>query len=99
MICGLGLAGHIIQVYSIFYILPSTEVEYCIMDDEKNWVQNITLIGIGCGSLFFSAIASGNGRKKILLSCLAVSSIFSGNNANISPSKLFLYLKTKTYYN
>lgn len=37
---GLGLAGHVIQVYSIFYILPSAEVEYCIFDDEKNWVSN-----------------------------------------------------------
>lgn len=78
IIVGLGLAGHVIQVYSIFYILPSAEVEYCILDDEKNWVSNITLLGIGCGSLFFSALASKNGRKKTLLSCLAISSIFSG---------------------
>lgn len=75
---GLGLAGHVIQVYSIFYILPSAEVEYCILDDEKNWIGNITLLGIGCGSLFFSALASKNGRKKTLLSCLGISSVFSG---------------------
>lgn len=52
------------------------------MDDEKTWVSNITLIGIGCGSLFFSALASKNGRKRTLLSCLAISSVFSGTFPN-----------------
>lgn len=78
LIVGLGLSGHAIQVYSIFYILPSAEVEYCILDEEKNWISNITLLGIGCGSLLFSALASKNGRKKTLMSCLAISSVFSG---------------------
>lgn len=77
---GLGLAGHVIQVYSIFYILPSAEVEYCILDDEKNWVSNITLIGIGCGALLWGALAGKNGRRRALLSCLAVSGVFSGKN-------------------
>lgn len=78
LIVGFGLAGHVIQVYSIFYILPSAEVEYCILDDEKNWVSNITLIGIGCGALLWGALAGKNGRRCALLSCLTVSSIFSG---------------------
>lgn len=54
LIVGMGLSGQGIQVYSIFYILPSAEVEYCILDEEKSWVANITLLGIGCGALFFS---------------------------------------------
>lgn len=78
LIVGICLSGHVIQVYSIFYIIPSVEVEYCILDEEKNWVSNITLLGIGCGSLLFSALASKNGRKKMLMSCLAISSVFSG---------------------
>lgn len=77
-IVGLGLAGHVIQVYSIFYILPSAEVEYCILDDEKGWISNITLLGIGCGALLWGALAGKNGRRRALLSCLAVSSVFSG---------------------
>lgn len=93
IIVGLGLAGHAIQVYSIFYILPSAEVEYCILDEEKNWVSNITLLGIGCGSLFFSALASKNGRKKTLLSCLAISSIFSGVTID-----LFVLLSKDSYF-
>lgn len=82
LIVGICLSGHVIQVYSIFYILPSAEVEYCILDEEKNWVSNITLLGIGCGSLFFSALASKNGRKKMLMSCLAISSVFSGESSH-----------------
>lgn len=78
IIVGLGLAGHVIQVYSIFYILPSAEVEYCIFEDEKNWVSNITLLGIGCGALLWGALAGKNGRRKALLGCLAVSGVFSG---------------------
>lgn len=35
---GLGLAGHPIQVYNLFYIVPSAEYEYCIVDAEKNWL-------------------------------------------------------------
>lgn len=98
LIVGMGLSGHVIQVYSIFYILPSAEVEYCILDEEKNWVSNITLLGIGCGSLFFSALASKNGRKKTLMSCLAISSVFSGecvierkkeNSNHNAPKALF----------
>lgn len=38
IISGLGLAGHAIQVYAIFYIIPSAEVEYCILDTEKSWL-------------------------------------------------------------
>lgn len=66
-----------IQVYSIFYILPSAESEYCLLDDELDWVSNITLLGIGCGSLLFGAMAGKNGRRRTLLSCLAISSVFS----------------------
>lgn len=91
LIVGLGLAGHVIQVYSIFYILPSAEVEYCILDDEKNWVSNITLIGIGCGALLWGALAGKNGRRRALLSCLAVSGVFSGKFvALFAPQSCFL---------
>lgn len=84
IIVGLGLAGHVIQIYSIFYILPSAEVEYCIYEDEKNWVSNITLLGIGCGALLWGALAGKNGRRKALLGCLAVSGVFSGKLTTFS---------------
>lgn len=75
---GLGLSGHAIQVYAIFYILSSAEVEYCILDHEKNWLGSITLLGLGFGACFWGALASRGGRRKALLSCMAVSAVFSG---------------------
>ena len=77
IIVSLGLAGHVIQVYSIFYILPSAEVEYCIEDGEKSWVANITLLGLSIGAFLWGALGGRIGRRRTLLSCLAVSGVFS----------------------
>lgn len=80
LIVGIGLSGHAIQVYSVFYIMPSAEVEFCILGNEKNWLRNITLVGLGVGALFWGGLAGRTGRRKTLLSCLGVSAVFSGEN-------------------
>lgn len=80
LIAGLGLSGHAIQVYSVFYIMPSAEVEFCILGGEKNWLGNITLIGLGVGALIWGGLAGRTGRRKTLLSCLGVSAVFSGKH-------------------
>lgn len=77
IIAGLGLCGHAIQVYSVFYILPSAEVEFCIRGNEKSWLGNITLVGLAVGALFWGGLAGRTGRRKTLLSCLGVSGVFS----------------------
>lgn len=77
IITGLGLAGHAIQVYAVFYIIPSAEVEYCILDTEKNWLGSITLLGMALGALLWGGLAGRAGRRKSLLSCLAVCGVFS----------------------
>lgn len=79
IVSGLGLAGHAIQVYAVFYIIPSAELEYCILDHEKSWLLSITLLGLGFGAFFWGGLASRAGRRKALLSCMAVSAVFSGN--------------------
>lgn len=38
LIVGLGLSSHSIQGYSVFYVEASAEIEYCIVDIEKNWL-------------------------------------------------------------
>lgn len=82
-----------IQVYSIFYILPSAETEYCILDDELDWVSNITLLGIAVGALLFGALAGKNGRRRTLLSCLAISSVFSVVSAFMPAYGPFMLMK------
>lgn len=83
IVAGLGLAGHAIQVYAVFYILPSAELEYCILDNEKSWLGSITLLGLGFGAIFWGGLASRAGRRKALLSCMAVSAVFSGMLKNL----------------
>lgn len=77
LIVGLGLAGHAIQVFAIPYIVPSAEVEFCIMENEKNWLGFITLIGIAIGAIICGGFAGRTGRRKCLISCLAISTVFS----------------------
>lgn len=62
----------------MLYIMPSAEIEYCIADNEKNWLGNITILGLSVGSLLMGGLAGCSGRRKTLLSCLAVSVVFSG---------------------
>lgn len=77
IIMGMGLAGHAIQVFAVPYIVPSAEVEFCIMENEKNWLSGITLIGMAVGGLIWGGLAGRTGRRKCLISCMAVSSVFS----------------------
>ncbi|XP_053696577.1 synaptic vesicle glycoprotein 2C-like [Sabethes cyaneus] len=77
IISGLGLSGHAIQIYAVFYIIPSAEVEYCILDTEKSWLGSITLLGMALGALLWGGLAGRTGRRKSLLSCLAVCGVFS----------------------
>lgn len=58
--------------------MPSAEIEFCIMDNEKNWLSNITFLGLGVGALIWGGLAGRTGRRKALLSCLGVSTVFSG---------------------
>lgn len=98
LVVGMGLAGHAIQVYAVFYILPSAELEYCILDNEKSWLGSITLLGLGFGAFFWGGLASRAGRRKALLSCLAVSAVFSGKiflnylNFILNYNTLFLFI-------
>lgn len=98
LIAGLGLSGHAIQVYSVFYILPSAEVEFCILGGEKNWLGNITLVGLGVGSLIWGGLAGRSGRRKTLLSCLGVSAVFSGKYLQIYANHFRRQVKATPIY-
>lgn len=63
--------------------MPSAEIEYCIAENEKTWLGNITLMGLSVGSLLLGGLADCSGRRKTLLSCLGVSAVFSGKYNSI----------------
>jgi MFS transporter, VNT family, synaptic vesicle glycoprotein 2 len=41
LVAGLGLAADSVEVFVVFYILPSAEVEMCISQTEKDWMGKI----------------------------------------------------------
>lgn len=76
-VMAIGLFGYTMQLYTIPYIIPSAEVEYCIGQKQKNWLSTITFVGIAIGSLILGGCAGRIGRRKCLFSSLAVSGVFS----------------------
>lgn len=77
IILGCGLSGHILQTMSNTFVLPSAEIEFCLDEKEKKWLSGITLLGIAYGALLWGGMAGQSGRRKILLTCLGVSAVFS----------------------
>lgn len=75
---GLSLAADTVEFFVVPYILPSAEVELCIEDNEKGWLSNITLMGLALGGLFWGGLGDRIGRRRSLLSAMAVHALFSG---------------------
>ncbi|XP_046480590.1 synaptic vesicle glycoprotein 2B isoform X1 [Neodiprion pinetum] len=75
---GLSLAADTVEFFVVPYILPSAEVELCIEDNEKGWLGNITLVGLALGGLCWGGLGDRLGRRRALLSAMAVHALFSG---------------------
>ncbi|XP_015602591.1 synaptic vesicle glycoprotein 2B isoform X1 [Cephus cinctus] len=75
---GLSLAADTVEFFVVPYILPSAEVELCIEDNEKGWLGNITLVGLAIGGLCWGGLGDRLGRRRALLSAMAVHALFSG---------------------
>ncbi|XP_012289216.1 synaptic vesicle glycoprotein 2B isoform X2 [Orussus abietinus] len=74
---GLSLAADTVEFFVVPYILPSAEVELCIEDNEKGWLGNITLVGLAIGALGWGGLGDRLGRRRALLSAMAVHTLFS----------------------
>ncbi|XP_014224341.1 synaptic vesicle glycoprotein 2B-like isoform X1 [Trichogramma pretiosum] len=75
---GLCLAADTVEFFVVPYILPSAEVELCIEDNEKGWLGNITLVGLAIGGICWGGLGDRLGRRRSLISAMAVHSLFSG---------------------
>ncbi|XP_008207955.1 synaptic vesicle glycoprotein 2B isoform X2 [Nasonia vitripennis] len=75
---GLCLAADTVEFFVVPYILPSAEVELCIEDSEKGWLGNITLMGLALGGICWGGLGDRLGRRRSLLSAMAVHALFSG---------------------
>ncbi|XP_059473712.1 synaptic vesicle glycoprotein 2B-like [Neocloeon triangulifer] len=77
LVAGLGLAADSVEVFVVFYILPSAEVEMCITQVEKDWMGAITFVGMMVGATLWGNLADRMGRRRTLLSALGVNAGFS----------------------
>ncbi|KAI8441391.1 hypothetical protein MSG28_015006 [Choristoneura fumiferana] len=75
--CSLALAGATLELSAIPFVLPSCEIELCILPHEKNWLVLISLVGGSLGAIGWGALAARLGRRRALLSALAVNSVFA----------------------
>ncbi|XP_059062580.1 synaptic vesicle glycoprotein 2C-like [Achroia grisella] len=74
---GLAAAGASLELAAIPFILPSAEMELCILPHEKNWLVLISLVGGSLGAVGWGVLAERLGRRRTLLSCLAVNAVFA----------------------
>ncbi|XP_060808652.1 synaptic vesicle glycoprotein 2C [Amyelois transitella] len=75
--CGLAMMGASLELAAIPFILPSAEMELCILPHEKNWLVLISLVGVSLGSVGWGVLSERLGRRRTLLSCLAVNAVFA----------------------
>ncbi|XP_053621095.1 synaptic vesicle glycoprotein 2C-like [Plodia interpunctella] len=74
---GLANMGAALELAAIPFILPSAEMELCILPHEKNWLVLISLVGCSLGSVGWGVLSERLGRRRTLLSCLAVNAVFA----------------------
>ncbi|XP_049882651.1 synaptic vesicle glycoprotein 2A-like [Pectinophora gossypiella] len=75
--CGLAVAGASLELSAIPFILPSAEIELCILPHEKNWLVLISLVGGALGGAFWGSLGGRLGARRALLSALAVNAVFA----------------------
>ncbi|XP_063391302.1 synaptic vesicle glycoprotein 2A-like, partial [Cydia fagiglandana] len=75
--CSLALAGATLELSAVPFVLPSCEIELCILPHEKNWLVLISLVGGSLGGLGWGALGGRLGRRRALVSALAVNAVFA----------------------
>ncbi|XP_041987515.1 synaptic vesicle glycoprotein 2A-like [Aricia agestis] len=74
---GLALAGSSLELSAIPFVLPSAEIELCVLPHQKNWLVLISVVGCGLGGVGWGALGERVGRRRALLSALAVNAVFA----------------------
>ncbi|XP_063544412.1 synaptic vesicle glycoprotein 2A-like [Cydia strobilella] len=75
--CSLALAGATLELSAVPFVLPSCEIELCILPHEKNWLVLISLVGGSLGGVGWGALGARLGRRRALVSALAVNAVFA----------------------
>ncbi|CAH2007800.1 unnamed protein product [Acanthoscelides obtectus] len=82
---GLGLAADCSEITILGYIMPAAELQLCIGEHRKGWLVSITLLAMAGGSLAWGILGDHLGRRRALISALAVAALFSAV-ASVMPT-------------
>ncbi|XP_055839022.1 synaptic vesicle glycoprotein 2B-like isoform X2 [Episyrphus balteatus] len=74
---GIALATQVAQLFSLYFIMPSIDLEFCMTPLQKKTLIHSNLIGAFFGATFTSGCAELFGRKRTLLTCFICMIIFS----------------------
>ncbi|XP_048489400.1 synaptic vesicle glycoprotein 2C [Plutella xylostella] len=74
---GLGVMSCALELAAIPLILPQAEQELCILPHEKTWLMTISMLGVCGGAWAWGGVAALAGRRRALLSALAVHATFA----------------------
>ncbi|XP_055920419.1 synaptic vesicle glycoprotein 2B-like [Eupeodes corollae] len=74
---GIALATQVAQLFSLYFIIPSIDLEFCMTPLQKKTLIVSNLIGACFGATFTSGFAELFGRKRTLLACFICMIIFS----------------------
>lgn len=74
---GIALATQVAQLFSLHFIMPSIDLEFCMSSVQKTTLIHSNLIGACIGAIFTSGLAELFGRKRTLLTCFICMIIFS----------------------
>ncbi|KAI5638074.1 major facilitator superfamily domain-containing protein [Phthorimaea operculella] len=72
----LAVAGAALELSAVPFILPSAEIELCIQPPEKASLVLMSLTGGAVGALSWGMVCSRLGRRRALMSALAVNAVF-----------------------
>ncbi|OXA56360.1 synaptic vesicle glycoprotein 2B isoform X2 [Folsomia candida] len=90
VVCGLALAADLSELMALIMSSKSAQFEFCVDASQKSWLVGATLLGMGIGSIFWGSLGDRLGRKKTLVYCLGVGSIFSVASAIMPTEGLFI---------
>ncbi|CAL8143261.1 unnamed protein product [Orchesella dallaii] len=89
-VCGFVMAADLAEILALIMSSKSAQFEFCVDDSQRSWLVGATLLGMGVGSMFWGSLGDRVGRRRSLIYCLGVGSIFSGASVTMPTEGTFL---------
>ncbi|CAG7727085.1 unnamed protein product [Allacma fusca] len=90
LVCGLVMAADLSELLAVIMSAKSAQFEFCVDDSQKSWLVGATLMGMGVGAIFWGFVGDRVGRRRALIYCLGVGSIFGGASVIMPTEGTFI---------